>query len=373
MKDLSKTVKTHKIHLAALIAAGVFIGWFGFIILRSPLEASTEVIIIEGQDVSAIAETLKKEGIIGNEFVFIVYAIVTGNEKKLQAGRYVFSPGATIPVIVNSMAEGFAESDDIVITIPEGFNVFDIDKRLASAGLIEEGEFASKYYIDEGQFFPDTYRIENQKFPKPLSAAGIPAEGLGTKISAKGGSASGGKNQNDPKIANELAEKMKTNFKNKTAGMFENLNIQKREEVVIIASILEKEARKEEDMHLVAGVIENRLLRGMMLQIDATVSYGACLRNFQFSIFNFQTVKHCDVSQVPVGAEIKIDGPYNTYMRAGLPPGPIANPGITAIQAVLNPAKSDFLYYLSTRDGSRVIFSKTVAEHAANRRKHLGL
>ena len=144
-------------------------------------------------------------------------------------------------------------------------------------------------------------------------------------------------------------------------------------DTLIKASILEKEARKEKDMRLVAGVIENRLARGMLLQIDATVSYGACLRNFQFSIFSFQTLKYCDVSQIGVANEIKIDGPYNTYTRAGLPAGPIANPGITAIQAVLNPAKSDYLYYLSTRDGSRVIFSKTAAEHATNRHKHLGL
>ena len=91
------------------------------------------------------------------------------------------------------------------------------------------------------------------------------------------------------------------------------------------------------------------------------------------SIYRNVNYKYCDVSQVPVGAEIKIDGPYNTYTRAGLPPAPIANPGIITIQAALNPAKSDYLYYLSTRDGSRIIFSKTAAEHAANRRKYLGI
>ena len=74
-----------------------------------------------------------------------------------------------------------------------------------------------------------------------------------------------------------------------------------------------------------------------------------------------------------VGVEIRIDSPYNSYMRAGLPPGPIANPGIQAIQAVLNPKQSDYFYYLSTRDGSQMIFSKTASEHAANRRKYLGI
>ncbi len=316
-------------------------------VFSSSLTVSKEVVIKDGQGVSAIAEMLKDAGMIDNKFFFIGYVLVTGNEKKLQAGRYVFNRGATIPAIVRSMAEGFAESNDIVLTIPEGFNVFDIDKRLASVGIIEEGEFASKYYTDEGQFFPDTYRIENQND--------------NVKI------------KNDTETINELAEKMKSNFKNKTREMLENLSAESRINVVIAASLLEKEARKEEDMHLVAGVIENRLALGMPLQIDATVSYGACLRNLQLTTYNLQPFVYCDVSQIGVANEIKIDGPYNTYTRAGLPQGPIANPGITAIQAVLNPTKSDYLYYLSTRDGSQVIFSKTAAEHAANRKKYLGI
>ncbi len=320
----------------AAMAAIVLIVWFGFIILRSPLTVSKEVIIKDGQSVSAIAETLKDAGIIGNKFVFIGYALVTGNERKLQAGRYIFKPGVTMPVIVSSMTEGFAESDDVVVTIPEGFNVFDIDKRLASVGLTEEGEFAKKYQSDEGQFFPDTYRFKREG-----------------------------------ETADTMAEKMKNHLNLKFEDLSVVLSTLVLQDTLLKASILEKEARREEDMRLVAGVIENRLNRGMLLQIDATVSYGACLRDLQVRLV--KVYKYCDVSQVPVGAEIKIDGPYNTYTRAGLPPGPIANPGITAIQAVLDPTKSDYLYYLSTRDGSRVIFSKTAAEHAANRRKYLGL
>ena len=127
--------------------------------MKSPLKTTKEVVINEGQGVSAIADILKEENVIDNKFAFVVYVIVTGNEKKLQAGRYIFKPGVTTLAIVNSMVEGFAESDDIVITIPEGFNVFDIDKRLASAGLTKEGEFAKKYQNNEGQFFPDTYRL----------------------------------------------------------------------------------------------------------------------------------------------------------------------------------------------------------------------
>ncbi len=302
------------------------------------MKVSQEIVINEGQGVYIIGGILEEKNVISSKFTFAVYTIITGNERKLQAGRYIFRPGVTIPVIVRSISEGFAESDDIVVTIPEGFNVFDIDKRLALTGLVQEGEFARKYSSDEGQFFPDTYRFKREG-----------------------------------ETVDTIAQKMKNHLNLKFKDTSIVLSTLVFNDILIKASILEKEARSEEDMRLVAGVIENRLARGMYLQIDATVAYGVCLR--YFDIWKYQSVKYdyCDVSQIGVANEIKIDGPYNSYTRAGLPPGPIANPGITAIQAVLNPAKSDYLYYLSTRDGSRLIFSKTAAEHAANRRKYLGL
>lgn len=338
--------KTHKAHLVFLVVAGLFAVWMGWLLLASPLSAAKEVQVTEGQGLYVIAGILKKEGVIESKFVFVSYALITGNEKKLQAGRYLFKPGVTIPVIVHSMAEGFAESDDIVLTIPEGFNVFDIDERLSAFGLIKKGEFAIKYHTDEGQFFPDTYR-----FKRPASAK-----------------ATAGK---EGETADTIAEKMKNHLNLKFEDLSVVLSTLVLQDTLLKASILEKEARKEEDMRLVAGVIENRLNRGMLLQIDATVSYGVCLRNLQPTTNNQRLYRYCDVSQVSVGAEIKVDGSYNSYKRAGLPPGPIANPGIQAIEAVLNPQKSDYLYYLSTRDGSQLIFSKTAAEHAANRRKYL--
>lgn len=326
--------KAHKVHLVFFVAAGLFTVWMGWLLFASPLSAAKEVQVTEGQGLYAIAGILKERGVIESKFVFVSYALISGNEKKLQAGRYLFKPGVTIPVIVQSMVEGFAESDDIVLTIPEGFNVFDIDERLSTFGLIKKGEFAIKYHTDEGQFFPDTYRFKREG-----------------------------------ETADTIAEKMKNHLNLKFEDLSVVLSTLVLQDTLLKASILEKEARREEDMRLVAGVIENRLKKGMLLQIDATVSYGACLRRSIADNFS----RYCDVSQVPVGAEIKVGGPYNSYKRAGLPPGPIANPGIQAIQAVLNPQKSDYLYYLSTRDGSQLIFSKTAAEHAANRRKYLGI
>ncbi len=314
----------------------MFLGWMAAAVIRSPLNEPKGVVIKEGEGAYAIAESLKKEGVIENKFIFIAYTFITGNEKKLQAGRYLFKPGVTVPDIINSIASGMAEPDDIVVTIPEGFNVWEIDKRLAGLGLITEGQFAKKYQSQEGQFFPDTYRFKK-------------------------------KGETVDSIAGKMTNHLNLKFK-EFSLVFSSLVL---EDTLTRASVLEKEARNEEDMRLVAGVIRNRLARKIPLAIDATVAYGACLRIFKNS--NALKLKDCDVSQVGVGAEIRIDSPYNSYKRAGLPPGPIANPGIQAIQAALNPQNSDYLYYLSTRDGSRLIFAKTAAEHATNRRKYLGL
>ena len=334
IKNLSNFFGEHKIHLAALLAVCVFLGWISSEIIQSPLNEAKEVVIKEGEGAYVIADRLKREGVIDNKLVFIVYTFITGNEKKLQAGRYLFNPGITVPDIVYSISRGLAEADDIVVTIPEGFNVWEIDKRLVSFGLITEGEFAKKYQSQEGEFFPDTYRFNKE------------GETIDT-----------------------IAEKMKNHLSLKFKEFYLIFSSLVLRDTLTRASILEKEARREEDMRLVAGVIKNRLVKKMPLAIDATVSYGACLRKFISSNFK----KDCDVSQIPVGAEIRIDSSYNSYLRPGLPPGPISNPGIQAINAVLNPQQSDYFYYLSTRDGSQMIFSKTATEHEVNRKKYLGI
>ncbi|PIR41760.1 MAG: hypothetical protein COV30_01835 [Candidatus Yanofskybacteria bacterium CG10_big_fil_rev_8_21_14_0_10_37_15] len=351
-------------HIAVLVIVIFLLSFIGFSIFWPFLEREREIVIEEGQSLNFIADVLKNEGVIRNKLIFIFYVLITGNEKKLQAGRYFFEPGINVFGVVQSMTKGFSESEDVVLTIPEGFNVFDIDERLFSFGLIKKGEFAKKYFADEGQFFPDTYHF---KRPDSLSEGkNETADSAGSPQADSTTSTSSG--QASSLQVDSIAEKIKNHFNLKLKDSIVVLSPLVFQDTLVRASILEKEARNEEDMRLVAGVIENRLERGMLLQIDATVSYGACLKKLKDS-----TYKYCDVSQVPVGEEIKNDSPYNSYTRPGLPPGPIANPGIQAIKAVLNPQKSDYLYYLSTRDGSRIIFSKTANEHAANRRKYLGL
>ena len=354
-----RIVSCHKFSAIAILMAIAFIGLLVYF-LYLPADKDdgnlTEITVRQGDGLRVVADKLSNAGLIRNKFLFVAYVSLKGQDDELKAGRYLFSRSMSIPVILSLITEGKSESDDTVVVIPEGLNVWEIDKLLVKKGLISEGQFSLQFYDEEGYLYPDTYRLRNFQFP--ISNLQIN---------------SSDQNSKQEETVEKLREKMKENFNNKTNKLWKNLSLEKRKKILVIASILEKEAKTEEDMQLVAGIIYKRLELDIPLQIDATVIYGACLRNFQFPISNLQKIKNCDVTFQSPAEEIKIDGPYNTYIREGLPPAPISNPGLKAIQAALNPQESDYLYYLSTRDGSQMIYSKTSAEHAGNRRKYLGL
>lgn len=323
----------HAIHATATILVASAFMWLGWVVLipTQALEVSQRVHVGSGQSLSTIADMLQTHGLVRSAIIFRVYVQALGRERDLKAGDYTIPANSTLLDIASQISGGRGSSTDIAVFIPEGYNVWEIDQRLADSKLITEGQFARAYRSHEGFLFPDTYRF------KPDS------------------------------LLSEIEQKMELNGQEKTKELIGGLSAPARDRILTIASIIEKEARDESDMRLVSGVIANRLKRGMPLAIDATVSYGACLR-----MFSARPTVDCQVNLIGVGAEIKIDSAYNTYTRAGLPPHPISNPGLTSIQAALNP-KGNYFYYLSTRDGSQIIFSKTAAEHVANRRKYLGL
>ncbi len=315
--------------MAILSAVALLVLVAGYVI-GIPLDRSDtttrEVVVAQGQGVMAIAHTLKEEGLIRSSWAFTFYVQVIGSQSRLQAGKYLLAPSMSISRIVSMLTWGLAETNDITVVVPEGENIWEVDQILTKAGLITQGEFARKHRLDEGYFFPDTYRFTP-----------------GT-------------------TADEIASRMKWDFALKTGGLASR-------ETLILASLLEKEGKTAEDKALIAGIIAKRIKLGMTLQIDASVAYGACLRRW----LPQSSTTNCDVTEVPIAYEIGLDSEYNTYLRKGLPAGPIANPGLEAIHAAQNPIASDYLYYLSPRDGSRIIFAKTAAEHAKNRRKYLGI
>ena len=280
-----------------------------------------------------IASELERAGFIRGTWSFIGLANWMHAGDTMKAGTYLLSPSMTPRRIIELIAGGEAVSHDVVVTIPEGKNIWEIDAILASRNLIERGSFARIYVSSEGSLFPDTYRFD-EKLASTTHQFGD-ARAIGSVL---------------------LAE-----FKRRAGTVMP--------EQVIIASMLEKEAKKKEDMQLVAGIIARRRLLGMPLQLDATVAYGWCMARWMPT----SSLGLCDVTQAPIGREVVVDGVYNTYTRKGLPAGPISNPGEQALWAAAHPQSSDYLYYLSTRDGSQLIYSKTLEEHNRNRSKYLGL
>lgn len=310
----------------AVLGIGVVI-MLGFQIFAPVDSGATEQVLVEipsGSSVRQIAGILERSGIISSPRTFVAYSMITGSSGRLQAGKYSLNQAMNIPEVLDALVEGRAETTDITVVIPEGSNIWEVDKRLTESKLITEGEFARVYWKQDGHLFPDTYRFRPDATIEDI--AGVISE----------------------------------NFNQKT----DNLD----PKTLIIASLLEKEAKTTEDMRLVAGVIKQRIENGMLLQIDASVSYGACLRESLASVFR----KNCDVTQIGVRKEIDKDSEFNTYIHAGLPPRPISNPGLRAIEAAKNPQVNDYLFYLSTRDGEQIIYSKTLQEHLLNRKKYLG-
>lgn len=325
--------------LAALLVGAVLVFWP----VGSGTGESVEFVIENGQTLVTAANLLAEQNLILNRTLFVGYAIFLGKEKKFKAGRYLIPLPVSTWGLVRTFSRGEAEPDNIRVTIPEGTNIADVDKIFAEATLTMPGDLLSynlkhgSVLAQEGYLFPDTYF-----FKRPEAGQ------MGS--------------------VEEIVAKMKENFNEKTKDIFAGRfmgkgGIGRGYRAIIIASILEKEVKTEEDMKLVAGIIEKRLELGMPLQIDATVAYGVCLNDFFVG-------KYCDVSQANLVDNIPIDSEYNTYSRKGLPLGPISNPGLKAINAALNPVSSDYLFYLSARDGT-TIFSKTAAEHEHARQKYL--
>ncbi len=321
------TKKYYKVFLAAVMGAAIF--WSAWLIYR-PLERAmvekVEFVISKGDSSAKVARLLAEKGLVRNRFIFIFYAVATGQEKKFQAGRYQLSKAMSISQVAHTFSGGLAESDDVIVTIPEGLNIFEIDQKLTVGGLIDQGDFFAEAWKQnlEGYLFPDTYRFDKEET----------VEGI--------------------------IKKMRSNFESK-------LKIKPEREQLVVASMLEKEVREPKDMALVAGIIYKRLELRMLLQIDASVTYGACLERIK----NQSVYKFCDVSQIGVANFLDEDSPYNSYLRSGLPVGPISNPGEEAIKAALHPEQSDYLFYLSAKSDGRTIFSHTAAEHERNRAKYL--
>jgi len=283
----------------------------------SSLTESKLFSVEKGQNVFQIGENLEKEGLIKNKYFFDFYVLIKGAQRKLQAGEYELSPSMNIAEIAEKIILGDIVKEEI--TIIEGWNLKDIGFYFENKGMFQAEELYDERAEVEGYFFPDTYQIRR----------GATLEEIINK-------------------AVDNFNKKLAPYRNEISGAGLTLS-----ETVIMASLIEKEVKTKKDKELVSGILWKRLKAGIPLQVDATITY----------ITGKKTIK---ISK----EETQIDSPYNTYKYLGLPIGPICNPGLESILAVVYPESSEYWYYLSIPDGE-TIFSKTLEEHNYAKAKYL--
>ena len=300
----------------------VFSSWFFYCLQPVSKTAQTKVFEIRrGESFIGISRRLQSEGLIRSAFSFELYAVVAGSARKLMVGVYDISGASSTPEIAALLKEANRE---VKVTVLDGASVYDIDKLLSGQKILPTGvlkEFAKTHLI-EGTLYPDTYKFF--RYSNIDDVIGI----------------------------------FSKNFQSKAEPVL-NQDIKHFKDNLILASLVQKEVSDFKESRIVAGILKKRLSVGMALGVDATICY-------------LKKEVQGKASCYPLRPEdFKIDSPYNTYLYAGLPAGPIGSPEISAIRAVLDPLPSPYWYYLSDPKTGKAIFSKTLEEHSANRAKYL--
>jgi UPF0755 protein len=287
--------------------------------------------------IEKVANEFAVKGIIKSKLYFKLISKSNGLEGNIKNTRIMIDPGTDITKIINKLKSD--QPDFAVITIPEGFRLYQIAERLEKNKLAEKNTFVNISLGDlqgdslipkrenvimelEGFLFPDTYFI-------PVTFS-------------------------EKDIANLMFNRFKMVFSESYIERAKELNLSIND-VITIASLIEREAMNDSERSRIAGVIYNRIKKGMLLQIDAAVIYA-------------NTKGEGHLTRV-LNSHLKFDSKYNTYVYKGLTPGPIASPGRASIEAALYPEQNDYLYYVAGEDGS--VFSKTYEEHQANVKKYI--
>jgi len=308
--------------LFALLAGGAA-GWL--VLTPYGPETKTLVTVAPGSSAMAIGRKLEAAGIVRSQYAFDLVRWIM--RRRLQAGVYQFDHPAPLTEVYSRIARGDVVT--ISVTIPEGANIFDIATRVEQAGLCTRKDFTAAAVSQvgliadldptatslEGYLFPDTYKI-----PPTLTAVQM----VGVMV------------RRFRAVAGQL-------------GLGENVH-----RVVTIASLVERETAVDADRPLVASVFENRLRKHIALGTDPAVIYGLELEGkWRGTIY---------------ASDLKRDTPYNTYLHAGLPPGPVANPGIPSLRAAMNPPPTSYLYFVAagTNAQGHSLFAETLNEHNRN-------
>lgn len=304
-----------------IILIAIFFWWQSAIAPVNKTDTHTEMFVIaKGQGVKAIAKNLKAQKLIKDENAFYLLVKTMGIENKIQAGSFRLSPSMSSEQI----AKNFTTSSlDVWITIPEGKRAEEIADILEKSVPLYKPSWRQILIQNEGYLFPDTYLI-------PLDAD-----------------------------IEHIITTMRGTFDQKYASLEHTDKTRTQHEIVTIASLIEREAKHDADRPLVASVIYNRLGIGMGLQIDATIQYVLGYQENEQSWWK----RHLSLDDLAIASA------YNTYKNPGLPPTPIANPGLKSLQAALNPADTEYLFYIADKNGINR-YAKTNEEHEANIEKY---
>lgn len=299
-------------------------------------------VVETGEGGANIADHLRAQQFINNATVFKIYLWVSGLGEQLQAGLYQLPPRATMVDIAHILKKGDVLKNEIRVTIPEGTSSVRIADILSEKGVMQREAFLQLVQvIDTRTVLPDAFYSFFQDKPSDQGLEGYLFPDTYFFYF-----------DSEPSF---ILKKFLDTFQTRTEALFTSAKTEGKNihEILTLASIVEAEAQRKEDKRLVAGIFFKRLELGMPLQSDATV--------------NFVTGKS---ALQPTFEDLEQDSRYNTYKYAGLPPGPINNPGLESIEAVLSPEPSEYLYFIALPDIG-VIYAKTFEEHKQNKEKYL--
>lgn len=344
---MKKTRKRSKAPLVLLLIVLLLIASISAFVYASmrPVEASGQPVtleITEGTGTAEIADRLQEEGLIRSALLYKVYLKTENEGRAFKSGTYQMMPGsdyAAITAVLNGSGEVQREAV-VKVTIPEGFTIKQIADRLNEAGgwdaktIRELAREPEKFADDLPAEIPNdtgiTYALEGYLFPDTYEFAADASE---------------------EDVVRRLVQETKRKLE--SISDFDSL-LEERglsvHELLTLSSLIEREAVVDTERPIIAGVIYNRLNEPMKLQIDATVQYALGEQKARL-----------------LYSDLEIDSPYNTYKHEGLPPGPIAAPSLSSIEAALQPETSEYFFYVTKKDGSgEHLFAETFAEHEQN-------
>lgn len=315
--------------LTLLLSPLLYVGYW-FYTPHNPNGQNEIVEIKKGGNINTISSLLKERGLINNSLYYRIIGRIVSFGLKPKAGEYLLSASMSPSVIMGKISNGKVYMHQV--TIPEGFNIYEIASLLEGKQLANkerflaaatDREFIKSLSFDipslEGYLFPDTYLLS--------------------------------KGMTEREIAAKMVKTFKELAYNEIAAKASAVGLTPHQ-VVNMASLVEKETSLKEEKNIVSSVFHNRLKKGMRLQCDPTVIYA--IKNFDGNIRK---------------KDLMIDSPYNTYRYAGLPIGPIANPGLDSIRGVLYPVQSNYLYFVATKQGGHY-FSTNIKDHNRAVRKY---